>query len=357
MGTQLLNSADSHVIEPPDLWLANMPASLRDRAPQTTFKVHKGREYEVISVDGRAVRYEPPGWQDDKTRPPGAYDPRIRMKDMEAEGIWAELLFPTVGQWCFQIQSREVAIEAARTYNDWLYAIFMKVSPRFVGAAMIPLVDIDDAVAEIRRVARMGYKAVLLPATPPVVAYNDLRYEPIWQTVAQTAVWPSVHIGTGADPMVTRGPGGAIINYVETAFPIQRSALNVVAAGVFDRFPTMKLLCVEGGASWLPGLVERMEEAYRKHSMWVRPKLSRSPTEIIREHVCATFQHDRAFLDSLSVIGNDAVMWGSDYPHRESTWPNSAEILDSIFAGVPTSVRNAITGGTFARFFPDSQAA
>ena len=100
-----------------------------------------------------------------------------------------------------------------------------------------------------------------------------------------------------------------------------------------------------------------MEEAYRQHSMWVRPKLSRSPTEIIREHVCATFQHDRAFLDSLSVIGNDAVMWGSDYPHRESTWPNSAKILDDIFASVPTDIRNAVTGGTFARLFPDSQAA
>jgi predicted TIM-barrel fold metal-dependent hydrolase len=279
------------------------------------------------------------------------------MKDMEAEGIWAELLFPTVGMWIFLIQTRDVAMAAARTYNDWLCSHFMQVSPRFVGAAIVPLIDIDDAVAEIRRVARMGYKALMLPATPPVVAYNDLRYEPIWQAVVETAVWPAVHNGTGADPKVTRGPGGAIINYVETSFPLQRAALNLVAAGVFDRFPTMKLLCVEGGASWLPGLIERMEEAYRQHSGWVTPKLSRRPAEIIREHVRATFQHDRAFLDSLSVIGNDTVMWGSDYPHRESTWPHSAKVLDGIFAGVPTSIRDAVTGGTFARFFPASQAA
>jgi predicted TIM-barrel fold metal-dependent hydrolase len=357
MGKQLVNSADSHVIEPPDLWLANMPPATRDRAPQTKVEFRKGREYEVIYVDGRPARYEPPGWQDDKTRPPGAYDPKLRMKDMEAEGIWAELLFPTVGMWIFLIQTRDVAMAAARTYNDWLCSHFMQVSPRFVGAAIVPLIDIDDAVAEIRRVARMGYKALMLPATPPVVAYNDLRYEPIWQAAAETAVWPAVHNGTGADPKVTRGPGGAIINYVETSFPLQRAALNLVAAGVFDRFPTMKLLCVEGGASWLPGLIERMEEAYRQHSGWVTPKLSRRPAEIIREHVRATFQHDRAFLDSLSVIGNDTVMWGSDYPHRESTWPHSAKVLDGIFAGVPTSIRDAVTGGTFARFFPASQAA
>lgn len=356
MPRPILNSADSHVVEPKDLWLSNMPASLRDRAPQSRHEWRNGREYEVIAVDGRAVRYEPPGFQD-KMRPPGAFEPAARMKDMEAEGVWAELLFPSVGLWCYLIETPEVAVAAARTYNDWLEQEFMRKSKRFVGSAMIPLVDIDDAVSEIRRTAGLGYKSALIPCTPPVAAYNDSRYEPLWQALSDTGMHPSLHVGTGADPMVTRGMGGAIINYVETAFPMQRAVLNIVAAGVFDRFPGLKLLCVEGGASWLPGLVERMEEAYRQHQLWVKPKLSRGPREIIRDHVCATFQHDRAFLAALDVIGVKAVMWGSDYPHLEGTWPNTKATLDGIFEGAPAEVRDAVTGATFASYFPDSQPA
>jgi predicted TIM-barrel fold metal-dependent hydrolase len=356
MNTVLSNSADSHVVEPKELWLDTLAPPLRERAPQTTTEVRNGRPYEVISVDGRAVRYEPPGFQDDM-RPPGAFEATARLKDLQSEGIWAELLFPSVGLWCYLIESADLAIASARIYNDWLRSAFLQKSRRFVGAAMIPLVEIEDAIGEIRRTASLGFKTALLPCTPPKAAYNEPRYEPLWQVLDETGMYPSLHVGTGSDPIVTRGPGGAIINYVETAFPMQRAVLNFVAAGVFDRFPKLKLLCVEGGASWLPGLVERMDEAYRQHSKYVRPKLSRPPAQMIREHVCATFQHDKAFLSALEVIGVDAVMWGSDYPHIEGTWPNSQKTLDGIFAGVSTEVRNKVTRDTFASLFPDSQVA
>src|SRR5204863_2983040 len=139
---------------------------------------------------------------------------------------------------------------------------------------------------EVQRVAGLGYRAVLIPATPPA-PYNDARYEPLWASLAETGLQPCFHVGTGSDPMVTRGAGGAIVNYVETFFPIQRSALYLVAAGVFDRHPDLHLLCVEGGASWLPGLMERMDEAALNHADWVSPKLSTMPSEIVRRNVHA----------------------------------------------------------------------
>lgn len=349
MSSTLVNSADSHVIEPADLWLTQLPASLRELAPQTKKQERRGRHYEVIYVDGRAVRYEPPGFQD-RMRPPGAYDPALRVADLDSQGIWAELLFPSVGLWCYLIETRELALAAAQVYNDWLRDTFMSTSPRYLGTAMIPLVDVDDAVGEIRRAAGLGYRGMLLPATPPT-PYNDERYEPVWATLAETGTVPCLHVGTGADPMVTRGQGGAIINYVETFFPMQRSALNLVAAGVFDRYPDLHLLCVEGGASWLPGLMDRMDEAAETHADWVRPRLSRSPSQTVRDQVHATFQHDRSVLDSLATTGVHSVLWGSDYPHLEGTWPNTRKILDDIFDGVDPAVRTAITGGTLGALF------
>ncbi len=338
-------SADSHVIEPSDLWLSNLPPSLRDRAPHTKKqKSRSGRELEVIFVDGRGVRYEPPDFQD-RMRPPGAYDPDKRIADLDSQGINAELLFPSVGLWCYLIENPAVAAESAKVYNDWLLDSFVKASPRYIGSAMIPVVDVDDAVAEVRRAADLGFWSALLPCAPPT-PYNDERYEPLWQTLVETGLHPTFHVGTGSDPMVTRGAGGAIINYTETFFPMMRSALNLVAAGVLDRYPGMHALCVEGGASWLPGLMERMDEAFDQHADWVRPKLSRTPSEIVRDQLHVTFQHDKAILLTLEVTGTRSILWGSDYPHLEGTWPNTVATLDGIFEGVDASIRAAITGGT-----------
>ena len=211
-------------------------------------------------------------------------------------------------------------------------------------------------VEEIHRIAGLGYRAALIPATPPT-PYNDEVYEPLWATLAETGLHPCFHVGTGSDPMVTRGAGGAIVNYVETFFPIQRSTLYAVSSGVFDRYPDLHLLCVEGGASWLPGLMDRMDEAAITHTEWVKPQLSMLPSEFVRRNVHATFQHDKAIIMTLDVTGIDSVMWGSDYPHLEGTWPNTQKVLDDIFDGVAEPVRSAITGGTLGRLFQVAPAA
>ncbi len=343
----LIVSADSHVIEPSGLWLENLPQSLKNLAPQTKKqKTRSGRAQEVIYVDGRAVRYEPPDFQEDM-RPPGAFDPKARLDDMDSQGVAAELLFPSVGLWCYLIESADVAIESASVYNDWLLDAFMKTSPRYIGSAMIPVVSIDDAIGEVRRTAGLGFRSAMLPCTPPT-PYNDDRYEPLWKALSDCGMHPTLHVGTGSDPMVTRGAGGAIINYTETAIPMMRSVLYIVSSGVLDRHPDLHLLCVEGGASWLPGLMERMDEAYAQHAAWVKPPLTRSPSQIVREQVHVTFQHDKAVLLTLDITGVESIMWGSDYPHLEGTWPHTQERLAEIFGGADPAVREAITGATLA---------
>ena len=300
-------------------------------------------------MDGQVFRYEPPGFRDND-RPPGAYDPVARLADLDDQGIWAELMFPSVGLWCSVIRNPDVARECAVIYNDWLHDTFLRVSDRYVGVAMLPVLDVADGVAEVQRTVGMGYRAVSIPATPPT-PYNDPMYEPLWAAIAEAGVPITCHVGTGSNPITTRGDGGAVINFVETFFPMQRTALYLVAAGVFDRYPSMHGVFVEGGAVWLAALMERMDEAYHYHHEWVRPKMSRKPSDIVRDQVHATFQHDKAVLATLDFTGPQAVLWGSDYPHHEGTWPDTKDVLADLFDGVAPEVRAALTGDTFTDLF------
>ena len=345
----LVNSADSHVLEPLDLWETRLPTHLRDRSIHT--KVEE--EWEHIFVDHVQVRHARVDFREAQ-RPPGANDPHARLLDLDDEGIWSELIFPSLGLWLYLIVDAELARESARVYNDWLISEFCAVSPRFVPIALVPVVSIDDAVAEVERVAKLGYQGVNIPATPPS-PYNSEEYDRLWAAVQDAGMNLCFHVGTGSDPIVARGLGGAVLNYTETFFPPQRAVAQLVASGVLDRHMSLQVVVIEGGASWLPGLMERMDEGYRQHQRFVRPKLTGLPSEIVTRQIHATFQHDRALLETLHITGVESVMWGSDYPHLEGTWPNSQAALDEIFAGVDDNVRTAVAGGTMAKLFTLAQ--
>jgi predicted TIM-barrel fold metal-dependent hydrolase len=285
-------------------------------------------------------------------RPPGANDPTARIEDLEREGIWGEVLYPSMGLWIYLTADAELAMACARIYNDWILDRFVKVSPRFVGVALLPLADVGDAVAELDRAAGLGFRAVCLPCTPPGgLRYNDPALDPLWSALAESDVRACFHVGTGDSPIVERAAGAAVINYVETFYPPQRAVSYLIAGGVLERFPTLHTVFVEGGASWLPALMERMDEGFKQHAMFVNPKLSMLPSEYVVRQVHATFQHDRALLSTLDITGPGAVMWGSDYPHLEGTWPKSREVLDEIFAGTPDDVRRAVTHDNVANLF------
>ena len=128
------------------------------------------------------------------------------------------------------------------------------------------------------------------------------------------------HIGTGGGTNVLyRGPGGAVVNDMETTYPGMRVVSHLVAGGALDRHPNLRVLIVEGGAAWVPAIGDRMDEGYRQHGMFVRPRLDRLPSEIIRHQGYATFQHDISAVQIIEDTKYDSVMWGDDYPHLEGT--------------------------------------
>ncbi len=259
------------------------------------------------------------------------------------------------------IRDPRLAREAARVANDWVISEIQGVSPRLIPTAEVSLLDMDDAAAEIHRVAGLGMRGVFLPTKPPtnVDLYNRDSWEPVWQAAEETGLVICFHIGTDSvDPNVQdaqvmyRGPGGAVLNYVETTYGGQRAVTQMVTSGALDRHPDLRVLVSEGGASWVPFLGDRMNEGYRQHGAVVRPKLSMLPKEILFRQVYTSFQHDPSAITSLTADGYQNVMWGSDYPHLEGTYGHTQETLHELFDDQPAEVVERITRGAFEELFP-----
>lgn len=361
------NSADSHFIEPADLWQTRLPKRLADLAPRSE-KDPDGR-WESIYVDGQMFRRRLPSvaqqeFMEATVAAAGARDVSKRLTDLNTEGIWSELVFPSLGMWTGSIRTPELLREAMRASNDWSAETIMDHSPRLIPTAQVSTLDIDDAVAELRRCGTMGFKAVFLPVEPHPAQrdYHREEWEPFWATAEEIGMVIAFHIGTepidfaaGDSIGVTyRGPGGAVLNYVETSFGGQRAVVKLVASGALDRHPNLKVLVSEGGATWVPFVADRMEEGYRQHAMVVRPKLNRSPREIIYSQVYASFQHDSSAIAAMTAMGFENVLWGSDYPHTEGTFGHTQQTLHELFDGVDQFVQDRIRFGAFAELFPDA---
>ena len=363
------NSGDSHLVEPDDLFESSLPAALAARMPRSVWD--DDGVHETIHIDGESFRRRRPqvaGLTDENgmtvtERAPNANDPVKRLDDLDQEGIWAEVVYPSIGIWTASIKSPELLAAGARAINDWAIS-YQESSPRYVCTATIPLLVAEDAAAEIRRSAELGYRAAFFSVSPPAEEdWNYPSWEPVWQALDDTGMVLAFHIGTEPFEATSfagrylRGPGGAILNYMETTYGGQRAVSKLIASGVFDRHPSLKVLVSEGGATWGPFLADRMDEAYRQHGSMVRPKLERLPSEYLYDHVYASFQHDRSAVAALTAMGWQNVMWGSDYPHLEGTFGHSQQVLHELFDGVDEVSARRITVGAFSELFPQAPQA
>jgi predicted TIM-barrel fold metal-dependent hydrolase len=342
-----VNSGDSHVLEPDDLWTQALPKRLADRSPRS----ERGERYEVLYIDGVRIDRQLNDFMD-AMRPPGARDLDIRLKDLDQEGVWGQLAFPSMGFWLVAITDRELARETVRAWNDWAHAEVLRRNKRVITPACLSMADVDDAVAELERCAELGFQAVFLPcSTRPGEEYALDRWEPLWTAAERAGIVLGFHIGTGGENVVFRGPGGAVVNYMETTYPGMRVVSHLVAGGALDRHPGLRILIAEGGAGWVPAIADRMDEAYRQHGMFVRPKLGRLPSEIVHQQVYASFQHDVSSVHIVAATGYRNVMWGDDYPHLEGTYGHTQSTLRDLFDGVDGDIRDRVTRGTFDELF------
>jgi predicted TIM-barrel fold metal-dependent hydrolase len=334
-------------MEPDDLWLRALPGALGERAP----RVENDGTHEIVTVDGQRI-FRMLNSFAEQFRPPGAVDLDRRLEDLDQEGVVGQLAFPSRGFWICTIDDPEVQRACAAAYNDWAADEVIARTDRVLPAAIVSTVDIDDAIAEARRAVDRGFQAIYLPTSvPDGMEYGLDRWDPLWSAIEEAGVVVAFHIGTGASPVQYRGPGGAIVNYWETCVPGQRVVTHLVAGGVLDRHPELKVLIAEGGASWVPALADRLDEAYRQHAQMVKPKLSMLPSELVYRQVYTSFQHDVSAIPAVEAMGYTNVMWGDDYPHLEGTYGHTQETLHKLFDDADAETRRRVTIDNFEQLF------
>ena len=339
-------SCDSHFVEPNDLYTSNMPASLKDYALYV--KVENGI---LISMMGDKVLYKFPiiGF-DHKVgagvslgdgavmKPQGQRDLSKRLADMARDGVDAELVFPTIALTAAMMDNRDAAVATAHIYNDWIWDYVEGYRATFVPAAFMPLSGFDELLAEIARAAAKGFRAIMLPPCPPdsLPGYTDPAWDPVFAACAEADATIVSHTATGKVPVkALTGPGGAVYNYTRQMTDAMDATTRLVAGGVLDRNPKARIMFAECGAGWLLPLGERMDETYVGHAPMVKPKLGRLPSQIVKDQVYSSFQNDTSCLLNRKVLGLKNMVFATDYPHSEGTFPTSQNVIEEMFTKVP----------------------
>ena len=362
-------SSDSHVFEPPDLWTTRIDAAFRDRAPRIV-RID-GSDQIVVEADqvlsgiglisNAGARFEAPetisgrGRFEDVLR--GGYDPEQHLADMRLDGVAGEVLYPSQGLFYFRVKDSALMSAIFRAYNDWL-AEFCSTDPaRLKGIAMINLDDVGDGVAELERAARLGLAGAMISELPlDERRYDGPEYEPFWAAAESLGMPLSLHTATRRQGRIRGAPGLTLRDASSRAtkvFGPATSLCDMIFSGVFERYPRLTLAVVEFELAWAPHLLDTMDYTYReRHEEAIyRFKDGLRPSDFFHRNVVLSFQEDAIGIRLRDVIGVDNMMWGSDYPHSESTFPRSRKILAEILAGVPADEGAKIVGGNTARVY------
>ena len=365
----LVLSSDSHVFEPPDLWTTRIDAAYRDRAPRMQrvdgvdqLVIEDGRFLSGIGLISNAgARFEAPetisgsGRFEDVHK--GGYDPDQHLRDMRLDGVAGEVLYPSQGLFYFKVPDPGLTSAIFRAYNDWL-AEFCSADPaRLKGIAMLNLDDVAEGVRELERAAQLGFAGAMIAEYPlEDRRYDQPEYEPLWAAAAALEMPLSLHTATRRQGKI-RGAGERTLRDASSrstkAFYPAMSLCDMIFSGVFERHPRLTLAIVEFELSWAPHILASMDYTYReRHEEAIhRFKNDMTPSDFFHRNVVLSFQEDAVGIRLRDTIGVDNMMWGSDYPHSESTFPRSREILAEILAGVPDDEQARIVGGNTARVY------
>lgn len=370
-------SADSHVIEPGDLWTRRLDRSYADRAPRVgTNPIGPGYWLMAPGINpfplGPNIATGKSGTELSDHLDKGyegarssGWDPVERIKDQEIDGVEAEVLYTTLGMPLFALPDVELQRACFAVYNDWL-AEFCSHSPRrLIGSALIALHDVRDAVAELERCRKSGLRAAMISAAAPDDRpYSSRDYDPFWQAAADLEMPLSLHIitargqsaGVIAADIAARAERDALgmtylSRYMFYPADIQVSLFTIVMGGVLQRFPKLRIVSAESDIGWLPHFIFRLDLGYDKFSGVKMTRLDLKPSDYLKRQMFATFQDDPVGAAAYRFFGADNYMWASDFPHSDSTWPHSREVIKKDFAEVPEDVTKKIVFENAARLY------
>lgn len=364
-----LISSDSHVIEPPTLWEERLPARFRDRGP----RVVQEDDGDWWFVDGVRTNSFQGGAQTGKRfdrpeelRPagrfadvrPGGYLPDAFIKDNDLDGVWGSVLYPTAGLLLFKQPDGELLSAVFAAYNDWVAEFCRAYPTRLKGIAVIHVEDVPGAIRELERTRKLGLAGAMITVYPPEDrSYDRPEYDRFWAAAQDLDVPLSLHVATN------RPTPGMVDENNRTQRPsllsnqdqwVRVSLGHLIFTGVFERHPRLRVGSVEHELGWVPHFLDQLDYTYTQRAWrpwWYRFKDGALPSDFFHRNVFLSFQEDRLGIRDRALIGVDQLMWGSDYPHTEATFPRSQKLLEGLFEGVADDERRRITRDNAARLY------
>jgi predicted TIM-barrel fold metal-dependent hydrolase len=369
-------SADCHIdlpMLPPDLFTSSASAAMKDRMPFVTdgpdgpfWTMKKGGSFGLLGGVGPAGQKLVPGpnYRVDVMATTGLYDdvknvrrptdPALRAKDMDRDGVQAEVIFGILGA-ATRLGDHEAAIEMFRIYNDWLLNFCRHDPNRFIGLACLPYGDIDAAIKEVHRVAKLGLRGLELSCSWDMEPMWHPVWEPLWQAVNEVELplhfhtFPAVPLNKiDAQTGLTRRAA-----FFTAVSSFQMNLINILAAiigrAVLERYPKLRISFGESGIGWVPYALDRMD--FEWEDRFRDLGLTMKPSDYWRRQCKATFQFDRIGTKLIDEMGVETLMWGSDYPHADGVWPESSKYIEEQFGHLPADVTHKIVCENAGRFY------
>lgn len=357
--------ADAHLDPPYEMWVDYLPKHLAPLAPRIEhgeehdWIVFEGRKRPVMMISNQAGRtgkeYKMFGRRSEMRK---VWEPSVRLADMDTDGIDAAVIF---GGGPLGTANPELYIASFEAYNRWIWDFCSANRKRLVPVAYLPMRDVDETVRMLHDVAKLGFRAVNLPAFPQSAdgistsarvqniqmgqgaaltgnpggtrSYADPEFDKLWQAFSDLDITITMHLG-GRIPRFGEKQHflpDLVMSKVAMAEPVSIFIYNCI----FQRFPNLRLVIVESGVGWMSWLAEYMDRTWERQRYWVESKLTEPPSFYLDRNVYGSFIHDRVGILNRNLPGGRNIMWSSDYPHSETSFPNSLKVIERDFEGVP----------------------
>ncbi len=363
-------SADSHITEPPNCYTDYVDPAWRERAPRME---RRGDTGDVFVIDGMkqavmlglvAAAGKPAesitlkgGRFEELHR--GGWDPDARMLDQATDGVAAEVIYPTVGMLLCNHKDFEYKRACFTGYNRWLAEYCSAHPTRLIGMGQVAMASPADGIAELEAIKKLGLRGVMMPGNPGVDDYDSPAYDDFWRAALDLELPLAFHILTSKEDVYVKPRGPKMNAFLTIIRGCQDVIGTMLLGGVFERHPRLKIVCVEADAGWVPHYMYRMDHAYKRHRNWLPPgqALSKLPSEYFRENVYTTFQDDWVAFKTADLMNWHRLMWANDFPHSDSTWPWSQDLLREHQADLRPEQRDRILSGNVAELFKIDVAA
>jgi len=346
-------SADSHITEAPNTYIDYIDAKWKDKAPVMK---NLGEAGDVFVIDGMK-RPVPMGLVAAAGKPPeeirvtgsrfedlhrGGWDPEARMADQKKDGIAAEVIYPTVGMVLCNHKDFDYKQACFAAYNRWITEYCSAHPNRLLGCGQTAMRTPEDGIAELQSIKALGLRGVMMPGNPAIEDYDSTVYDAFWEKAVELELPLSFHILTTRQTSPVRGP--LMNGFLSIMRGCQDIMGTLVLGGVFERHPKLKVVCVEADAGWVPHYMYRMDHAYKRHRNWLPAgqALSKLPSEYFAENIYTTFQDDWVAFRCVDMMNWRRLLWANDFPHSDSTWPWSQEMLAEHARHLSEEQRRAI---------------